>query len=91
MACPVCDHTMQNIGVQSGRMFWCPRCGTLKAESSDGAHSKAEMPIWVRTIVREAHVGGVPSISYHSVMPCRFVVESNPTHRLKVSLLEVCT
>jgi hypothetical protein len=36
MACPKCDHTMQNIGCNHAPyhdvpVFWCPRCGTLKA------------------------------------------------------------
>lgn len=31
MSCPNCDHTMQGITSNtSGRIFWCPRCGTLK-------------------------------------------------------------
>ena len=29
MPCPVCDHTMHGI-VGADRVFWCPRCGTLK-------------------------------------------------------------
>lgn len=29
MACPVCDHTMQHVN-GTARVFWCPRCGTLK-------------------------------------------------------------
>ena len=29
MACPVCSHTMQHVNGTS-RVFWCPRCGTLK-------------------------------------------------------------
>lgn len=29
MACPVCEHTMQGIA-GANRVFWCPRCGTLK-------------------------------------------------------------
>lgn len=35
MACKTCDHTMTGLGrVESGyRYYWCPRCGTLKAES----------------------------------------------------------
>jgi len=28
MACPICDHSMQQIIID--RTFWCPRCGTLK-------------------------------------------------------------
>lgn len=34
MPCPTCDHTMHRIdghGDPKGAMFWCPRCGTLKA------------------------------------------------------------
>ena len=29
MACPVCDHTMEGIA-GAYRVFWCPRCGTMK-------------------------------------------------------------
>lgn len=36
MACPTCDHTMQCIGQWDSAVkncvFWCPRCGTLKAD-----------------------------------------------------------
>ncbi len=35
MACPTCSATMQNLGVEGQRIFWCPRCGTCKAEMSD--------------------------------------------------------
>ncbi len=31
MACPACDHTMQNLGLTADRVFWCPRCGTIKS------------------------------------------------------------
>lgn len=33
MACRTCDHTMQRVneGVNP-KVFWCPRCGTLKME-----------------------------------------------------------
>ena len=89
MACPVCDHTMQNLGVPGERKFWCPRCGTLKEEIMEGA--LVESPIWIRNIVQSAHVGGLTSISYHSVIPVRFTVESTPKTKLKVSLLEICT
>lgn len=51
MACPTCGHTMQNLGVDSGpgptrRVFWCPRCGTLREELSDGtgAQTSDEAP-----------------------------------------------
>ena len=36
MSCPTCDHTMQRIGKDeigdNAGVFWCPRCGTLKAD-----------------------------------------------------------
>jgi hypothetical protein len=34
MPCPVCRHPMQNLGLSQpdARLFWCPRCGTLKTE-----------------------------------------------------------
>jgi hypothetical protein len=41
MACPTCGHTLQNLGLSAGpvgmtrRVFWCPRCGTLREELSD--------------------------------------------------------
>lgn len=38
MACPSCDHTMQNIGIVNPEvqtpLYWCPRCGTLKSNGS---------------------------------------------------------
>lgn len=29
MACPTCDHTMHGVA-EKPRLFWCPRCGTIK-------------------------------------------------------------
>ena len=39
MPCPTCSHTMQNLGLDSAgrRVFWCPRCGTLREEVSDNS------------------------------------------------------
>lgn len=36
MACQTCDHTVHKVGVMCEPyndvpLFWCPRCGTLKA------------------------------------------------------------
>jgi hypothetical protein len=36
MACPTCEHTMQNLGVPEARYFWCPRCGTVRSVAPDG-------------------------------------------------------
>ena len=32
MACETCDHTMQRVNGGEPKVFWCPRCGTLKTE-----------------------------------------------------------
>lgn len=34
MSCPKCEHTMQNLWVdpKDKRIFWCPRCGTIKVQ-----------------------------------------------------------
>lgn len=55
MACPTCGHTLQNLGLDPApggterptrRVFWCPRCGTLREEISDGtgAQTNDEAP-----------------------------------------------
>lgn len=48
MSCPVCGHTMQNLGAPERRIFWCQRCGTLKELT--GEFSRVEMPIWLRHV-----------------------------------------
>jgi tRNA(Ile2) C34 agmatinyltransferase TiaS len=42
MACPTCSHTMQNLGAEGQRLFWCPRCGTIKSVSGD--HDSVSRP-----------------------------------------------
>jgi Zn-finger nucleic acid-binding protein len=42
---PTCNETMQNLGVEGQRIFWCPRCGTLKLYS--GEHADVERPAWM--------------------------------------------
>jgi hypothetical protein len=53
MACPTCSETMQNLGLSdrepvgmTRRVFWCPRCGTLREELSDigAAQTNDEAP-----------------------------------------------
>ena len=51
MACPTCDHTMQNLGVENQKIFWCPRCGTLKTVSPSGDYEENEQTIFVKTIL----------------------------------------
>lgn len=31
MPCMTCNHTVQNLGVDGQKIFWCPRCGTIKS------------------------------------------------------------
>ena len=54
MSCPTCDHTMQNLGVDNQRIFWCPKCGTLKTESGD--HSEVEQTIWTKRLIESARL-----------------------------------
>jgi hypothetical protein len=49
MSCPVCNHTMQNLGVPDQRIFWCPRCGTLR-EYGAGGFCRDESPRWARLL-----------------------------------------
>lgn len=48
MACPTCDHTMQNVGAVNDRIFWCPRCGTLRTCTGD--HKDDEVTYFMRRI-----------------------------------------
>ncbi len=52
MACPTCDHTMQNLGVNGQKIFWCNRCGTIKTVCGD--YEEIEETIWIRNIIYAA-------------------------------------
>lgn len=41
MACPVCTHTMQELG---NAWFWCPRCGTVKNTASPERLNDIDIP-----------------------------------------------
>ena len=41
MPCAVCDHTLQNVGAEGRRVYWCPRCGSLKIETGDFGDTQA--------------------------------------------------
>lgn len=38
MPCDICNHTVQNVGAEGQRIWWCPRCGSLRVERG-GSHS----------------------------------------------------
>jgi len=52
MVCRTCDHTMQRVneGIKP-KVFWCPRCGTLKSEDCVPEFAK---PKTVERLVRWA-------------------------------------
>lgn len=50
--CPTCGVTMQKVnGGTNPKVFWCPRCGTLKMEGGVPDH---EAPRILATMMREA-------------------------------------
>jgi Zn-finger nucleic acid-binding protein len=55
MGCPTCQHTMQNLGVHEQRIFWCPRCGTLKEYSGEDFF-RVEQTTWIRNIVSRSNI-----------------------------------
>lgn len=45
MPCPTCDHTMHNVGTHdTARVFWCPRCGTVRFSAADTAPPHDHVP-----------------------------------------------
>lgn len=36
MSCPICSHTMESL-LNIVKIWWCPRCGTIKAETQFGS------------------------------------------------------
>lgn len=57
MACDTCGHTIQNIGAEGQRIFWCPRCGSLTTEFGERrSHERTMLAGYVRA-AEEAGVG----------------------------------
>lgn len=54
MACSVCNHTMSNLGSPERRIFWCPRCGTLREYTGD--FQRVEMPMNLDKILQAARL-----------------------------------
>lgn len=46
MSCPTCEYTMHGLGKVPGgnRVFWCPRCGTLREQTDDGVATNDRPP-----------------------------------------------
>lgn len=51
MACPTCDHTMRNFGVENQKIFWCSRCGTLKTVNGD--YEENSQTIFVKSVLNK--------------------------------------
>ena len=45
MACPACDHTMHCL--RTDRLWWCPRCGTIKERVSYSGQNFPALPYWM--------------------------------------------
>ncbi len=48
MPCAICSHTIQNVGAEGQRIFWCPRCGSLTTENGD--HRQVEPTMLSRRV-----------------------------------------
>ena len=51
MPCPICSHTMHNLGIEGEQKFWCPRCGTTTTVHCNGMVNTA-VPALVDRVVR---------------------------------------
>ncbi len=58
MACPTCDHMMQNLGATTDRIFWCPRCGTIR--TIRGQCNDDAVPRWI--IQADAAIKDIPKL-----------------------------
>jgi predicted RNA-binding Zn-ribbon protein involved in translation (DUF1610 family) len=63
MACPTCSHTMEGLDAREGeRLFWCPRCGTIKQERMlGGCRDNIGQPKLV------AYIKGVEEQAEHAI------------------------
>lgn len=85
MSCP-CGHTMQNLGVEGKRIFWCPRCGTLKEYT--GEFFRVESPAWIRQVVEVSGIkGGVRGSSQHGAVNATFKVDQLDEELPRVELI----
>lgn len=62
MSCPTCGHTLQRVGADgSSAVFWCPRCGTIRAVHGSRLFVDDEAPALVgrvRRYMAEVGAGG---------------------------------
>jgi len=56
MACPTCDHTMQNLNGGIEPWFWCPRCGTVSQAPIEHNH---DPPALVNRVVELLGSGSI--------------------------------
>ncbi len=61
MACPVCEHTMHNVGVMPEPytkvpLFWCPRCGTLKGNVVTEENESPSIVRWACSLLEDVSI-----------------------------------
>lgn len=56
MACNNCGHSMHNLGLESERTFWCPRCGAIKNIAGDFENVSTPMLV---DKVKRAELGAI--------------------------------
>ena len=56
MSCKTCNHTMQRVNDGLPKVFWCPRCGTLKSEVG---YPEYEEPKIVQRAINYMCVNGI--------------------------------
>ena len=92
MSCPICDRTMQSIGLDdpARRTFWCSGCGTLKEQN--GEFFRIETPANIRHVVeasriKECSPGGSSSASVEAVFQVRRERGEEPTVELTMEMV----
>ena len=61
MACETCDHTMQKVNDGMPKVFWCPRCGTIKSEGSVPEFEKPIIVERANKLCQQLNIGCLPS------------------------------
>lgn len=83
MSCPVCNHTMENLGSPERRIFWCGRCGTLK--ETNGDFERVEMPANLRHVVAAAELSPpAPNNTQHVTVEATFRIDQYHEDRPRI-------
>lgn len=86
MACPICDHTMQDLGIKdiSHNIYWCPRCGTLKTVNKFNSIS---MTFWSKRIIEAARLSKAEqNVIQSSVVKVDYHVNQRDMSEIMISM-----